>query len=176
GCVVALGDRDCSVQRRFQKVVEEAPAPGVSAAVRARLHAAGRDAAAAVSYSGVGTVEFLLDPTTEEFVFLEMNTRLQVEHPVTELVTGLDLVELQLRVAAGESVDLGEVESTGHAIELRLNAEDPVRFLPTPGPVQTWRQPEHDWLRVDSGYDVGDEVSRWYDPLVAKICVLGTDR
>src|SRR5690606_37866184 len=146
-------------------------APRLSAAVRTRLHEAGRAAAAAVDYSGAGTVEFLLDPTTDEFVFLEMNTRLQVEHPVTELVTGLDLVELQLRIAAGERVELDPVESRGHAFELRLNAEDPVRFLPTPGIVDTWRHPEHEWLRVDTGYTAGDEVSRWYDPLVAKICI-----
>ncbi|WGX99167.1 acetyl/propionyl/methylcrotonyl-CoA carboxylase subunit alpha [Nocardioides sp. L-11A] len=176
GRVVALGERDCSVQRRFQKVVEESPAPGLSARTRAALHAAAVAAAEAVGYCGAGTVEFLLDPATEEFVFLEMNTRLQVEHPVTELVTGLDLVELQLRIAAAEDVDLGTVVPEGHALELRLYAEDPHRFLPAPGAIETWNVPDRPWLRVDTGYVAGDEVTRHYDPLVAKICVLGADR
>lgn len=176
GRIFAVGDRDCSVQRRFQKVVEESPAPRVEPQVRAGLHAAAVAAADAVSYTGAGTVEFLLNPETGEFVFLEMNTRLQVEHPVTEMVTGLDLVDVQLRVAGGEFVDLADVAIAGHAIEFRLYAEDPVRFMPSPGAVTVWHRPQRPWLRIDSGYEAGDEVSRWYDPLVAKICVHGEDR
>src|SRR5690606_32787223 len=117
-----------------------------------------------------------LNPITNEFVFLEMNTRLQVEHPVTELVTGLDLVELQLRIASGERIDLDHADSRGHAFEFRLNAEDEDSFLPTPGRLGTWSYTSQDWLRVDTGYEAGDEVTRWYDPLVAKICVVGADR
>ncbi|QHE72563.1 ATP-binding protein [Rhodococcus sp. WAY2] len=176
GRVIALGERDCSAQRRFQKVVEETPAGRLTASLRARLLAAGVAAGRAVGYRGAGTVEFLLDPHTDEFVFLEMNTRLQVEHPITELVTRLDLVELQLRIAAGEAVNLTWPTVRGHAIEFRIYAEDPVRFLPTPGQIETWVQPEDPWVRVDSGYGAGTDVTPYYAPLVAKLCVHGEDR
>ena len=143
GRVVALGERDCSVQRRHQKVAEETPSPGVSPEVRERLLAAGVRAGEAVGYRGAGTVEFLLDVRKQEFVFLEMNTRLQVEHPVTELVTGIDLVEQQFLIAAGEPVGFDPlgVAPEGHALEFRVYAEDPVRFLPSPGAITEWEQP-----------------------------------
>ena len=144
GRVVALGERDCSVQRRHQKVAEETPSPGVSAELRARMLAAAVRAATAVDYRGAGTVECLVDEASQGFVFLEMNTRLQVEHPVTELVTGLDLVAEQLRIAAGDppSFDCEQPPTpSGHAIELRVYAEDPVRFLPGPGTITAWDEP-----------------------------------
>src|SRR5262249_14640778 len=138
GRVIALGERDCSVQRRHQKVAEETPSPGVGGALRARMLAAAVQAGAAVGYRGAGTVECLVDTVTNDFVFLEMNTRLQVEHPVTELVTGIDLVEQQFRIAAGAPVsfDPDAVRPEGHALELRVYAEDPVRFLPSPGTIE----------------------------------------
>jgi acetyl-CoA carboxylase biotin carboxylase subunit len=178
GRVVALGERDCSVQRRHQKVAEETPSPGVSAQLRARMLAAAEQAGAAVDYLGAGTVEFLVDVATQEFMFLEMNTRLQVEHPVTELVTGIDLVEQQFRIAAGEQVsfDPAAVTVTGHAIELRVYAEDPKRFLPSPGLIEEWTEPAGPGVRVDSGYAAGNRVTPNYDPLLAKLCVHGTDR
>jgi acetyl-CoA carboxylase biotin carboxylase subunit len=175
GTVVALGERDCSVQRRHQKVVEETPSPGVGPELRARMLDAAVRAGQAVGYRGAGTVEFLVDPVAQNFVFLEMNTRLQVEHPITELVTGIDLVEQQLLIAAGEPVP-DTPPPTGHAIEFRVYAEDPERFLPSPGEIKVWEEPVGDGIRIDAGYAEGNKVTPFYDPLLAKLCVHDTDR
>ena len=175
GQVLALGERDCSVQRRHQKVAEETPSPGVDAALREQMLAAAVRAGQAVGYQGAGTVECLVDTDAGSFVFLEMNTRLQVEHPVTELVTGIDLVEQQFLIAAGQppSFDPAAVTPSGHALELRIYAEDPVRFLPGPGTITRWDEPEGDGIRVDAGYEAGNTVTPFYDPLMAKLCVYG---
>ncbi len=178
GTVAALGERDCSVQRRHQKVAEETPSPAVGENLRGRMLAAASAAGAAVGYRGAGTVEFLLDPATQEFYFLEMNTRLQVEHGITEAVLGIDLVAAQLQVAAGEpcSFDHAALRARGHAIELRINAEDPKRFLPGPGVITEWREPVGPDIRVDAGYVVGNTVTPFYDSLLAKLIVHGDDR
>jgi acetyl-CoA carboxylase biotin carboxylase subunit len=178
GTVLALGERDCSVQRRHQKVAEETPSPGVSATLREQMLAAAVRAGQAVGYQGAGTVECLVDIDTGSFVFLEMNTRLQVEHPVTELVTGIDLVEQQFRIAVGDppSFDPAAVRYTGHALELRVYAEDPVRFLPGPGTITQWDEPSGEGIRVDAGYQAGNTVTPFYDPLLAKLCVHAADR
>src|ERR1700691_4325964 len=178
GRVLALGERDCSVQRRHQKVAEETPSPGVSAGLREQMLAAAVRAGEAVGYRGAGTVECLVDAESGSFVFLEMNTRLQVEHPVTELVTGIDLVEQQFLIAARQppSFDPAAVTSAGHALELRVYAEDPVRFLPGPGRITEWEEPSGEGVRVDAGYRAGNTVTPFYDPLLAKLCVYGVDR
>ena len=178
GTVVALGERECSVQRRNQKVLEETPSPAVDATLRARLCAAAIRAGEAVNYRNAGTVECLLDPATGEFFFLEMNTRLQVEHPITELVYGVDLVEQQLRVASGlaPTFDANALSPQGHAIELRVNAEDPKRFLPGPGAITVWVEPIGEGVRVDSGYAAGTTVTPNYDSLMAKLIVHAPDR
>ncbi|MBT6986360.1 MAG: ATP-grasp domain-containing protein, partial [Rhodospirillaceae bacterium] len=176
GNCVHLGERDCSIQRRHQKVVEEAPSPAVGPELRAAMGAAAVAAAQAINYQGAGTVEFLLG-ADGSFFFLEMNTRLQVEHPVTEMITGLDLVEWQLRVAAGEPLPLDQngITYDGHAIEVRLYAEDPYAdFLPQTGTVVAWR-PSPD-VRVDTGIVEGQEISPFYDPMVAKVIAHGGDR
>jgi acetyl-CoA carboxylase, biotin carboxylase subunit len=172
GRVLALGERDCSVQRRHQKIAEETPSPGVTPELRARMLAAAARAGETVDYRGAGTVEFLLDATTKDFMFLEMNTRIQVEHPITEMVTGIDLVEQQLRIASGEDVSFrpASVRAEGHAVELRVYAEDPRRFLPSPGLITEWVEPSGPGVRVDAGYEAGNEVTQFYDPLLAKLC------
>ena len=179
GQILTLGERDCSVQRRHQKVAEETPSPGISAELRAQMLAAAVRAGEAVGYLGAGTVECLVDAESGTFVFLEMNTRLQVEHPVTELVTGIDLVEQQFLIAAGEPVSFdpsAPVVPNGHAIELRVYAEDPKRFLPSPGAITAWQEPSGPGVRVDSGYAAGTTVTPFYDPLLAKLCAHGATR
>lgn len=178
GDVLVFGERDCSLQRRHQKVVEESPAPDLATEVADAMHDAARAAAAAIGYVGAGTVEFLYDPERERFFFLEMNTRLQVEHPVTELVHGVDLVELQLAVAEGRVVcpseRSGALSGTrppqGHAIEVRLYAEDPAAdYQPQSGTLTTFEIPDEDGIRVDAGYASGSEVSTHYDAMLAKV-------
>ena len=178
GNTIHLGERDCSVQRRHQKVIEEAPSPAVDADLRARMGEAAVLTATNINYTGAGTVEFLLDGDSA-FYFMEMNTRLQVEHPVTEMITGLDLVDWQLRVARGEKLPLtqNEVEFVGHAIEVRLYAEDPTRdFMPQTGEILMWEPDESDDLRVDHALTEGQEISAFYDPMIAKVAACGDTR
>lgn len=178
GNTVHLFERDCSAQRRHQKILEEAPAPDLDPALRAEMGAAAVAAAEAVGYVGAGTVEFIMD-ASGSFHFMEMNTRLQVEHPVTELITGLDLVALQLRVAAGEALPFAQEDLTitGHAVEVRLYAEDPARdFMPQTGRLAHLRLPEGDGVRIDTGVAQGGTVSVHYDPMIAKVIAHGADR
>jgi 3-methylcrotonyl-CoA carboxylase alpha subunit len=183
GNVVHLFERDCSLQRRHQKVIEEAPAPGMTAEMRDAMGRAAVEAARAVGYSGAGTIEFIVDASKglrpDGFFFMEMNTRLQVEHPVTEAITGLDLVELQFRVADGEKLPFGQDDLAihGHAVEARLYAEDPERgFLPSTGKLWALDFPEGDQIRIDTGVESGDEVTPYYDPMIAKVIARGETR
>ena len=175
--MIHLGERDCSLQRRHQKLIEEAPAPAVDDELRARIGKIATEAAAAVGYTGAGTVEGLLQDG--EYFFLEMNTRVQVEHCVTEMVTGIDIVKEGIRVAAGEplSISQDDVELRGHAIECRINAEDASKnFAPAPGTIGAYREPSGPGVRVDSGVGPGSEISPMYDPMVAKLIVWDADR
>ena len=178
GNVIHLGERDCTIQRRHQKLIEETPSPAVGSELRARMGGIGVDAARAAGYRSAGTIEGLLTRDGEYF-FMEMNTRIQVEHTVTEEVTGVDLVREQIRIARGErlTLDQADVELRGHAIECRINAEDAAEgFLPSPGRVTAYREPAGPGVRVDSGVAAGNEVTGVYDPMIAKLIVLGVDR
>src|SRR5688572_18463026 len=179
GHLVHLFERECSVQRRHQKIIEETPSPLLTSELRAQMGEAAVKAAQAVGYYNAGTVEFLFDPDTLQFYFLEMNTRLQVEHPVTELTTGLDLVQWQIRVAAGERFPYSQEELTqyGHAIECRVYAEDPANgFLPSTGKLLQFIEPRGPGVRVDSGFTAGSQVAHFYDPLLAKLIVHAENR
>lgn len=174
GNLLHLFERECSVQRRHQKIIEESPSPLLTPELRAKMGEAAVNAAKAVNYYNAGTVEFIFDPILSSFFFLEMNTRLQVEHPVTELVTGLDLVHWQIRIAAGEKFPFiqEDLHQHGHAIECRVYAEDPATgFLPSTGKLLQFIQPQGPGIRVDSGFAVGDDVTHFYDPLLAKLIV-----
>ena len=180
GSIIHLFERDCSIQRRHQKIIEEAPAFGLPEATRGRMHAAAVSIAREVDYVGAGTIEFLYDPRGEEFYFMEMNTRLQVEHPVSEMITGLDFVELQLRVAADEALPMSQADVTrnGHAMEARLYAEDPSQgFLPQTGRILHLQWPaSSDALRIETGVERGSRISPYYDPMIAKLVAHGHDR
>jgi acetyl-CoA carboxylase biotin carboxylase subunit len=179
GNYVHLGERECSIQRRHQKVIEECPSPINDAALRQQMGEAAISAARAVDYVGAGTVEFLVADATRDFYFLEMNTRLQVEHPVTELVTGMDLVREQIMVASGAPLSFSQedVSWTGHAIECRVYAEDPENnFLPSPGRIEHLRVPAGPGIRDDGGVDSGSEVSIYYDPMLSKLAAWGRTR
>jgi len=174
---VHLGERECSIQRRHQKIMEETPSPAITPELRARMGDAAIRAVRAAGYVNAGTVEFMF--SDGEFFFLEVNARLQVEHPITEAVTGIDLVKEQIRVAAGHELSFtqDDVSWTGHAIEMRINAEDPVRkFLPNPKRINRWVAPAGPGVRVDSGFGPGSDVPPNYDSLVAKLIVHGADR
>jgi acetyl-CoA carboxylase biotin carboxylase subunit len=178
GNVVHLGERECSIQRRHQKLLEEAPAPGLSPRLRANLHRAAVRIAQAIRYTSAGTVEFLVDKE-ENFYFMEMNTRIQVEHPVTEMITGLDLVREQIRIAAGERLSFSQrdVEFRGHAMECRINAEDPAHdFRPSPGTIRGLVLPGGPGIRVDTHVYAGYTIPPYYDSLVAKVIAWGRDR
>ena len=179
GNLIHLFERECSVQRRYQKIIEETPSPLLTPELREQMGEAAVAAAKAVGYYNAGTVEFILDPDTLKFYFLEMNTRLQVEHPVTELVTGIDLVHWQIRVAAGKRFPFTQSHFTqrGHAIECRVYAEDPANgFLPSTGKLLQYIEPRGPGIRVDSGFTAGSEVTHFYDPLLAKLIVYAEDR
>jgi len=179
GHTIHLFDRECSIQRRHQKVVEEAPSPLHQEGKQElfeRMYAAAIRAAKAFAYSNAGTVEFLVDG--DDFYFMEMNARLQVEHPVTERITGVELIPWQLQIAAGKPLTLqqSDVQRSGHAIEMRIYAEDPVRFFPAPGKIVRWDPPAGEGIRVDAGYEAGQQVTPFYDPLLAKLIVSGASR
>ncbi|MBN9020686.1 MAG: acetyl-CoA carboxylase biotin carboxylase subunit, partial [Rhizobiales bacterium] len=180
GRAVHLYERECSVQRRFQKVIEEGPSPALDAATRTRMAESAAALAARQNYAGAGTVEFIFDDDSGAFFFLEMNTRIQVEHAVTEMITGLDLVQMQLRLARGDDFSgftQSDVAREGHAIELRLYAENPAKnYLPSPGQLSRVAFPGGDGVRVDTGFEEGDELTPFYDPLIAKLIVRGADR
>ncbi len=178
GNLIHLGERECSIQRRHQKIVEESPSVALTPSLREEMGAAAVRIASAAGYVNAGTMEFILD-SDGHYYFLEMNTRLQVEHPVTELVTGFDLVRHQLRIASGERLSIAQeqVHPRGHAIEMRLYAEDPAQdFLPSTGTVTQFIQPEGPGIRVDSGIQRGNEITQYYDPMIAKLIVYGEDR
>ena len=179
GAVLSFPERDCSLQRRHQKLVEESPSPALDSSVREEIMAAAAKLAKHMTYKNAGTCEFLLDADGKTFYFLEMNTRLQVEHPVTELVTGFDLVKAQLQVAAGEAIEFtqDDIDLKGHAIECRINAENPGKnFLPAPGRIGHYREPSGPGVRVDSGAEPNYEIPQAYDPLVAKLITYGANR
>ncbi|MEI2663996.1 acetyl-CoA carboxylase biotin carboxylase subunit [Rossellomorea sp. LJF3] len=178
GNLVHLFERNCSVQRRNQKVIEESPSPGLSQETKEKMFTAAIQAGKAVNYTNAGTVEFIVDEE-ENFYFLEMNTRLQVEHPVTETITGLDLVKWQLLVASGEPLPLcrqEEIQNAGHAIEFRVYAEDPKTFYPSPGKLTELEWGEGEGVRIDSGYEKGNNVTPFYDPMISKCIIQGNDR
>ena len=176
GNAVYLGERDCSLQRRHQKIIEEAPAPGLSQKIREKIGERCAAACKKIGYRGAGTFEFLYE--NGEFYFIEMNTRVQVEHPVTEMTTGIDIVQMQIRVAAGEKLPFTQrqIEMRGHAIEVRINAEDPVKFIPSPGRITTWHAPGGPGVRVDSHVYTNYFVPPNYDSMIGKVIVHGDTR
>lgn len=179
GSIVAFGERDCSLQRRYQKMVEEAPAAVLSGATRARLHEAAVNLLAPINYRNAGTVEFLYDMDRDDFFFMEVNARIQVEHPVSEMITGTDLIQMQLKVAGGERFPLEppDIATSGHAIEVRIIAEDPERnFAPSPGRITRWRPPGGKGIRLDTAMEEGAMVPPFYDSMIAKLIVHAGDR